>query len=301
MSEQPKPVKIDITSSVVEKGIDLAKEFIGKLISPAVEEVGLLVKEQVASWRFKNQVNILNRAREVCSKNNISTKSISLKLLVPFLEHASLEEDTYLQDKWAVLLSNLVDSDQNIENNVLPYILSQISKGEFVSLEIAYRCEKDRILQAKVDLAIFVERKESEIKLLMQQLREFQADLSDEELFKELKVTPYARIKSAYGKLEREETALNKRIDTVASIPNIGEFKNFEIVNLVRLGVFEVEKEFLGYSKPLRIENNKDDSYLYSDGGEVYIKHAADVFKFSRLGLLFMKACSEKYPPKSLS
>ena len=33
--------------------------------------------------------------------------------------------------EWAILLGNMVDSEQNIENHVFPYILSQISSNEF--------------------------------------------------------------------------------------------------------------------------------------------------------------------------
>ena len=36
-------MKLDITSTVVEKGIDLAKDFLGKLIGPAMAETGLLI------------------------------------------------------------------------------------------------------------------------------------------------------------------------------------------------------------------------------------------------------------------
>ena len=119
--------KIDITSSVVEKGIDLAKSFVDKLIVPSVEEVGLLLKEQVTFWKFKNQVRMLNKAKVYCEKHKISPKTISVKLLFPLLEYAGLEEEEELQDKWAILLSNMVDSEQNIQNHVFPYILTQIA------------------------------------------------------------------------------------------------------------------------------------------------------------------------------
>jgi hypothetical protein len=42
--------KLDISSTVLEKGIDIAKEFLDKLIFPAVEEVGLLLKEKVTIY-----------------------------------------------------------------------------------------------------------------------------------------------------------------------------------------------------------------------------------------------------------
>lgn len=68
--------KIDITSTAVEKGIDTAKSFLDKLIMPAIEETGLLLKDQVTMWKFKNQVRMLNKAKAHCEKHNISPKTI---------------------------------------------------------------------------------------------------------------------------------------------------------------------------------------------------------------------------------
>ena len=130
--------KIDITSSVLEKGVDAAKDFLNKLVLPAVEETGLLLKDQVMLWKFKNQVRILNRAKQYCEKNNISPKTISLKILCPLLDYSAMEEEEVMQDTWAILLSNMVDSAQNIENHVFPYILSQLSSNEFLVLERAF-------------------------------------------------------------------------------------------------------------------------------------------------------------------
>src|SRR5690606_30389556 len=112
---------INIKSSTIEKGIELAKDFLDKLIMPAVEETGLLIKEKVTYWKFKNQVKVLNKAKEYCEKNGIKPKTISFKLLVPLIETSALEEDEVLQDKWAILLTNMVDSEQNVENHVFPY------------------------------------------------------------------------------------------------------------------------------------------------------------------------------------
>ena len=70
-------MKLDISSTAVEKGIDLAKDFLDKLITPTVEETGLLMKDQIASWRFKNQIKALTKAMEICKKHNINPKQIS--------------------------------------------------------------------------------------------------------------------------------------------------------------------------------------------------------------------------------
>jgi len=58
---------------MVEKAIDLAQDFLDKLIMPAVEETGLLIREQLTFWKFKNQVKILNKTKEYCEKHNISS------------------------------------------------------------------------------------------------------------------------------------------------------------------------------------------------------------------------------------
>src|SRR3954470_18105341 len=103
--------KLDITSTTLEKGVDIAKNFVDKLIMPSVEEAGLFFKDHVTMWKFKHQIRMLNKAKQYCEKHNISTKKISLKLLCPLLEYSGLEEDEFLLDKWATLLGNMVDSE----------------------------------------------------------------------------------------------------------------------------------------------------------------------------------------------
>ena len=66
--------KLDITSTILEKGIDSARTFLGKLIMPAIEETGLLIKDQVTFWKFKNQVRTINKAKAYCEKNGILIK-----------------------------------------------------------------------------------------------------------------------------------------------------------------------------------------------------------------------------------
>ena len=62
----PENKKIDITSTSIEKSIEIARDFADKLIMPAAEELGLLVRESVSFWRFKNQIRILTKAKEYC-------------------------------------------------------------------------------------------------------------------------------------------------------------------------------------------------------------------------------------------
>ncbi len=162
--------KLDITSTAFEKGIDLAKEFADRLIGPAIDETGLLFKDKISYWRLVNQVKVLNKAKALTEKNGIDPKAISLKLLVPLLENASLEEDEELQNRWAILLSNMVDSAQNIENHVFPYILSQLSIEEYKALQSTYESKLYRIQSASNQLKEHLSTKDDLIKDYKEQI-----------------------------------------------------------------------------------------------------------------------------------
>ncbi|MCK8143387.1 DUF4393 domain-containing protein [Flavobacterium sp. I-SCBP12n] len=127
--------EFNIKSSTVEKGLELAKEFLGKLISPTIEEVGLLMSDNIKFLRFKNQVRILLKAKEYVESKNLTLTEIPIKILVPLLEKASLENNESLQDKWAKMLVNMVNSEKNLQNQIFPYLLSQISIEEFNELK----------------------------------------------------------------------------------------------------------------------------------------------------------------------
>lgn len=143
-----KTKKLNITSTAIEKGIDLAQSFLSKLLSPGIETAGLLIQDQVQHFRIKQQLKLLEKAKKYCDKNNISPKSIPVKILVPLLNDASLEEDDQMLDNWAILLSNMVDSEQNLQNHIFPSILGQLSLNEFEYLSsthsrVMYMHERD--------------------------------------------------------------------------------------------------------------------------------------------------------------
>jgi len=127
--------ELNIKSSTIEKGLDLAKGFVNRLIGPSIDEIGLLFADNLKLIRFKNQVRMLLKAREYVDMKGIKIKEVPIKLLVPLLEGASLEDDENLQDKWTNMLINMVDSEANFQNHIFPYILSQVSINEFEALK----------------------------------------------------------------------------------------------------------------------------------------------------------------------
>ncbi|MEL7271455.1 MAG: Abi-alpha family protein [Bacteroidota bacterium] len=290
---------LNIKSSTIEKGLELAKDFLDKLVMPAVEETGLLIKEKVTYWKFKNQVKILNKAKDYCEKHGIKPKTVSFKLLVPLIETSSLEEDELLQDKWAVLLGNLVDSDQNIENHVFPYILGQISTNEFLVLDKVVKDKKERIKTLKAELEQFLIDKpdiESDLKKkiagIEEEIKLEQGDkiYSYSEKVWELRKKK-TNLESQLRSLNYREGTYNWKINLQESIPEEG-LREFEISNLSRLGLIRYIQENFADSQTLEIPNNPDDAYLTVDF-DIEVDYE-EKYLLTELGELFIEACSEK-------
>jgi hypothetical protein len=285
---EDKKLKVDITSTAIEKGLDAAKGFLEKLITPAVEETGLLIKEHISYWRFKNQVKMLNKAQEYCAKNNISPKSISFKLLCPLLENASLEEEEILQDKWAILLSNLVDSEQNIENHVFPFLLGQISKEEFTALEKITLARRARIKSQTKGLDDLIAKKEAEALLVKENIQQMGSQ-KDWSLWQQNAL------------LDTAIFALKKQKENIAEGPYLAELipenllQEFELANLVRLGLVRNISRQYAHAKKTQIENNPDLKYLTLDNLEISIDHEDDIYLLTELGVMFFDACTEKH------
>ncbi|ERJ60449.1 Abi-alpha family protein [Sphingobacterium paucimobilis] len=302
--------KIDITSTSLEKGIDIAKGFVERLIYPSAEELGLLFKEGIAKWRFNRQVQTLIKTHEICKKHKINPKTISTKLLYPLLEYASLEENEKLQDKWAILLANLVDSDQNIENHVFPYLLSQLSVQEFDALEDAFNKKISRVQKLTKELEEHFnsyDQIESEID---SQLANYQSEL---EICRRDNLSgskPYRNPQSIQEKIDelknRKKNLIQKkpRIEkdiNEAELVTSKNLRNFEISNLIRLGIVKEVVHSYGYIDSKKINVNKANSFDqycedYIDLGDVSVTIEKDVVEneLTELGELFVKACQEK-------
>jgi len=300
MNDENKKTKIDVSSTAVEKGIDIAKGFVDKLVLPSIEELGLLVKDQISYWRFSNQVKILNKAKFICEKNNISVKSIPPKLLCPYLDNASLEDDDDLQDKWATLLVNMVDSKQNIQNHVFPYILSQLSKNEFNLLESVLTEKKKRVSELQTELSGFLDNRQviendlkNKLEELNKKLKEISPDgkyaFTEEALKLRSKIYP---IKREISSLNYRENMLRRQISAPQSIPE-NNIQEFEIANIIRLGLAKVIYEASADAHSIDIPENDPDTYTSVDF-DIEIETEASTI-LTQLGELFIDACLDKY------
>ena len=291
--------KVDITSTALEKAIEIAKNFVDKLIMPSVEETGLLVKDKITEFRFKRQLKMLQRAKFFCERNNINPKTISLKLLCPLLDYSGLEEDDFMLDKWSILLSNMVDSEQNLQNNVFPHILTQLSTNEFKVLEQSYDMRQKYLIPILEEYRIFLTQNSEEIKNLKNVISSLESKIEknrsglnkvpDEEAIKWLEEAYDKKVE--LDKLTRKENDFKSTILRPINISN-DLLTEFELSNLIRLGVVKEDKHFFADSHPLEIYNDREQQYLKADVNIHVNSHIQHII--TELGKIFIKACKEK-------
>jgi len=122
--------KLDLTSTVAEKGMESISGTIKLILGPFFKEFGLLLQDYVTNYRQQNAIRFFKKVEEKVKEYKIKAKPVLPKFLVPVLEHATLEEDDFLQDLWANLMCSFLDTRKNLNSVVYPEILRQISTLE---------------------------------------------------------------------------------------------------------------------------------------------------------------------------
>jgi hypothetical protein len=139
------PVTVAIEKSI-EEAADAAKEFAGKLLEPGLAEGGGLIKDQVAFWRFKNQIRIVLKAKKFLESKGIEPRRVLPKTFAPILETGSLEHEESMADIWAAMLANAADSTRTEEVlPAYPRILADLTSLEVRILEKLYPSNEGNI------------------------------------------------------------------------------------------------------------------------------------------------------------
>jgi hypothetical protein len=258
-------------------------EWLDNVIGVPTKELGLLAGDGIRRWRISNQLKTLSKAIEKSKKLNLPLKVISPKLICPLLENCSLEDDDFMQDKWANLLTNMLDSEQNIQNNIFPYILSQISKNEYIEISEHYlidtlKAKKD----AKLELAEFEEQYISEKDIARNRYRKM-LDL-DKSNRKEIYDLCYGK-ETLIHQLEKRKRNLEFIIRRKIDIRDRKKLKPFEMDNLIRLGLFE--------AIPISLATSMKNDYNEESPVDILIETAGFRHKITQLGIFFVLACTE--------
>jgi hypothetical protein len=133
-------ISVALAKSGIPAAIEAAKDLLQKLAGPAAEETGLFLQDKVRVYRLRNQLAVLGKTQDMLNSVGIDPKSVPLRVLVPLLEGAALEDDDNLATKWAALLANAARQGSNV--NLIPSfsnILSQLQPLDAAILDILHK------------------------------------------------------------------------------------------------------------------------------------------------------------------
>ena len=138
-----KPIA-DAIDTTVKKSFDGIEGFLKLVCVPALEEVGLLFKDQVRYWRLNNVIRILEKAKD---KLEFIDDKLQIKahprVALSIIENGSLNDNDEIQELWAGLFVSTCTKDgQDDENLIFVDLLKQLTVVEARILK--YACEKDR-------------------------------------------------------------------------------------------------------------------------------------------------------------
>jgi hypothetical protein len=143
------PDETDLVKAVAEgtaKGAtDSALEPVKALLMPFCREMGEGLG--FVGSIFKERMRLTaERAKAMLTEINVSPKPMKVKLFLPIIQNAALEDDKTLQEKWASLLANAARPNSGlIVPPLFPKILATLSPREAKFLDVIFNDSWRRI------------------------------------------------------------------------------------------------------------------------------------------------------------
>lgn len=117
-----------------------------RMLGPAADEVAEMLRDSIRVYRYQRQLKLLHKAEKMTQVAGYTPETVSLKLLFPLLEGASLEENEELHTMWAALLAHA--SHPGSVSLVLPSfteVLRVLTVDEARLLDAAYKYALSRL------------------------------------------------------------------------------------------------------------------------------------------------------------
>ena len=109
-----------------------------KVFGELVQDGVGIVADKIKFYRLNNYIALLENTKKKMRQKGISmdgeTQTVPLKIAIPLIEHATLEDDISLQNYWAQMLSNAMDLD--FDTNIERRHISMLSDMEPLDLRI---------------------------------------------------------------------------------------------------------------------------------------------------------------------
>lgn len=100
-------------SDTTRKALELASAFFAKVLG---EDAAGIFRDAMFYFRARNAISLQEKLDKILENRQIrNPKAIPLRLAIPFLETATLEDDPTIQERWARLLANALDPSIHID------------------------------------------------------------------------------------------------------------------------------------------------------------------------------------------
>jgi len=133
----------------VEEAAKTLRQYLDPILLAPLEEIGLLTKDNISYWRFKNRVRILKKASEFLKEQGISPKqlegTVSPEIIVPLVEASENTEDETLSNMFAYLIAGSINPTTSVlVHPSYANIMKQITSIEAKILDRLYHSTKEK-------------------------------------------------------------------------------------------------------------------------------------------------------------
>ena len=108
--------------------------------APLEQAMGV-VEDKLKYLRWERQVRLMEQANKFVAERGLSlpSRKVSLQIAIPLIQGGSLEENDFLQDRWAALLVNAADASSDTEvRRAFISILEDLTPLDALLLEKIY-------------------------------------------------------------------------------------------------------------------------------------------------------------------
>lgn len=133
----------------VAKSIEGVESFLKRVCAPALDELGLMAKDQFRYWRLQNILRILEKAK---GKLEFSNGQLEIcahpRVALSIIENGSMNDDDEIQELWAGLFaSSCSGNGRDDQNLIFVDLLKKITVVEARILK--YACENAKVFSHK--------------------------------------------------------------------------------------------------------------------------------------------------------
>lgn len=136
-----------LTPKVADAVIEEAKGLLNKFLGPAFEEAGAMLGNNVRMFRLRQEIKLLRKAEQILNEAGLKPKAVNMRVLLPLLDTAVLEDNEDMAERWASLLASAANPDNQtaLEASFIEILKQLVPTHAFV-LDVFYeQIKRDKL------------------------------------------------------------------------------------------------------------------------------------------------------------